>query len=136
MVDGFDIGGQASALCTQRFYDDCFSALTPTTASSPSTCMPATPCTVPTSVACVRASPTRSASWRPTDRVNEIVFAARGDRFRLSEKQLHLRACALERRLELPFGVAGACADRWPPPRVCANGARTTARHTRHALDD
>lgn len=29
LVDGFDHQGQPAALCTQRFYDDCFSALAP-----------------------------------------------------------------------------------------------------------
>jgi spermidine synthase len=28
LVDGFDHAGQSDALCSQRFYDDCFSALT------------------------------------------------------------------------------------------------------------
>ena len=29
LVDGFDSQGQAASLCTQRFYDDCFQALSP-----------------------------------------------------------------------------------------------------------
>lgn len=29
IVDGFDIGGQPAQLCTQHFYDDCYSALAP-----------------------------------------------------------------------------------------------------------
>lgn len=29
LVDGFDHNGQSAALCSQRFYDDCFNALTP-----------------------------------------------------------------------------------------------------------
>ena len=29
LVDGFDSGGQAPSLCSQRFYDDCFQALSP-----------------------------------------------------------------------------------------------------------
>lgn len=29
LVDGFDHQGQPAALCSQRFYDDCFAALTP-----------------------------------------------------------------------------------------------------------
>jgi spermidine synthase len=29
VVDGFDGGGQPAQLCSQRFYDDCFAALTP-----------------------------------------------------------------------------------------------------------
>lgn len=29
MVDGFDSRGQAASLCSQRFYDDCFQALSP-----------------------------------------------------------------------------------------------------------
>ena len=29
LVDGFDHAGQPAALCSQRFYDDCFSALAP-----------------------------------------------------------------------------------------------------------
>lgn len=29
LVDGFDHRGQPAALCSQRFYDDCFNALTP-----------------------------------------------------------------------------------------------------------
>jgi spermidine synthase len=29
IVDGFDITGQPAQLCSQRFYDDCYSALTP-----------------------------------------------------------------------------------------------------------
>ena len=29
LVDGFDSQGQARSLCTQRFYDDCFNALSP-----------------------------------------------------------------------------------------------------------
>ena len=29
MVDGFDKFGQSPQLCSQQFYDDCFTALTP-----------------------------------------------------------------------------------------------------------
>jgi spermidine synthase len=29
IVDGFDITGQPEQLCSQRFYDDCYNALTP-----------------------------------------------------------------------------------------------------------
>lgn len=28
LVDGFDIDGQPPGLCSQRFYDDCYQALT------------------------------------------------------------------------------------------------------------
>jgi spermidine synthase len=29
IVDGFDVNGQVSSLCSQAFYDDCFAALRP-----------------------------------------------------------------------------------------------------------
>ena len=132
MVDGFDIGGQASALCTQRFYDDCFSALAPNGILAIN--MHACDALHGAYIGRVRSSFANSVSVVATeDRVNEIVFAARGDRFRLSEKQLHQRACALERRLELPFGwlaralVEGRRREFAPP-------VRGSSRHTR--MDD
>lgn len=102
MVDGFDIGGQARALCTQRFYDHCHSALTPNGILVIN--MHARDARHATYMGRVRSSFANSVSVVATeDWVNEIVFAARGDRLRLSGTQLHLRACALERRLDLSF---------------------------------
>jgi spermidine synthase len=100
LVDGFDIGGQAPALCTQRFYDDCHGALTGNGMLAIN--MHASDALHGAYVGRVRSSFANSVSVVATaDGVNEIVFAARGDSFRLSEKQLHMRACALEQRLEL-----------------------------------
>ena len=100
LVDGFDIGGQAPALCTQRFYDDCHDALTGNGLLAIN--MHASDALHGAYVARVRSSFANSVSVVATaDGVNEIVFAARGDSFRLSEKQLALRACTLERRLGL-----------------------------------
>ncbi|HEY9193500.1 MAG TPA: transferase [Methyloversatilis sp.] len=97
-VDGFDIGGQAPALCTQRFYDDCRDALTGNGLLAIN--MHASDALHGAYVGRVRSSFANSVSVVATaDGVNEIVFAAHGDSFRLSEKQLYMRACALERRL-------------------------------------
>ncbi len=102
MVDGFDIGGQAPALCTQRFYDDCFSALTRQGMLVIN--MHAVDALHGACISRVRASFANSVSVvATTDRVNEIVFAARGDSFRLSEKQLCQRACVLEKTMDLEF---------------------------------
>ncbi|OYW32161.1 MAG: transferase [Methyloversatilis sp. 12-65-5] len=100
LVDGFDIGGQASALCTQRFYDDCHAALTPDGLLAIN--MHADDALHGAYIGRVRASFANSVSVVATeDGVNEIVFAARGDAFRLSEKQLFQRAAALHEALGL-----------------------------------
>lgn len=100
LVDGFDIGGQAGALCTQRFYDDCQAALTRNGLLAIN--MHADDALHGAYIGRVRASFANSVSVVATeDGVNEIVFAARGDAFRLSEKQLFQRAAALHERLGL-----------------------------------
>lgn len=111
MVDGFDIGGQAPALCTQRFYDDCFDALTPHGMLAIN--MHATDALHGAYIARVRQSFANSVSVVATeDGENRIVFGARGNSFRLTEKQLLARARTLEQRLALDLrGLARALVD-------------------------
>ena len=111
LVDGFDIGGQATALCTQRFYDDCHAALTPNGLLAIN--MHAEDALHGAYIGRVRTSFANSVSVVATeDRVNEIVFAARGSSFRLTEKQLHQRASALQEPLGLDFrGLTRALID-------------------------
>lgn len=127
LVDGFDIGGQASALCTQRFYDDCRAALIPNGLLAIN--MHADDALHGAYIGRVRASFANSVSVVATDDgVNEIVFAARGDAFRLSEKQLHQRACALHDTLGLDLRrLARALVEG--RRRDFAPAARVTRRH-------
>lgn len=130
LVDGFDIGGQATALCTQRFYDDCHAALTRNGLLAIN--MHADDALHGAYIGRVRASFANSVSVVTTDDgVNEIVFAARGDAFRLSEKQLFQRAAALQaaqgldlRRLARPL-IDGRRRDFAPAGRAAV----------RHVLD-
>lgn len=127
MVDGFDIGGQAGALCTQRFYDDCHAALGDNGVLAIN--MHACDALHGAYIGRVRTSFAGSVSVVATaDNVNEIVFAARGDSFRLSEKQLRLRAGVLEQHLDLELTwLARALTDG--RRRAFAPPVRDTARY-------
>jgi spermidine synthase len=122
MVDGFDIGGQVPALCTQRFYDDCAAALAP--AGILIINLHATDPLHDAYITRVRrsfANSVRVVATRDSD--NLIVFATRGNAFRLSEKQLQVRARALGRQIGVDLLwlaralVEGRLRDLSPAPR-------------------
>lgn len=110
-VDGFDIGGMAAALTTPRFFDDCHAALADGGVMAMN--MYARDPLVGVWVERIAASFARSVSVVITaDGDNRVVFAARGDAFRLSENRLAQRAAALEAHTgcALP-GIARALID-------------------------
>ncbi|WP_018228057.1 fused MFS/spermidine synthase [Methyloversatilis universalis] len=110
-VDGFDIGGMPAALTTQRFYDDCHAALRDGGVLAIN--MYADDALNSAWVERVAASFARSVSVVDTgDGDNRIVFAARGNAFRLSEMKLAQRARALEAQLGITLpGIARALID-------------------------
>lgn len=110
-VDGFDIGGMPAALTTQRFYDDCLAALRDGGVLAIN--MYAGDALNSAWVERVAASFARSVAVVDTaDGDNRIVFAARGNAFRLSEMKLAQRARALEARLGIALpGIARALMD-------------------------
>lgn len=110
-VDGFDIGGMPAALTTQRFYDDCHAALRDGGVLAIN--MYADDALNSAWVERVAASFARSVSVVDTDDGdNRIVFAARGNAFRLSEMKLAQRARALEAQLGIALpGIARALID-------------------------
>ncbi|PZU51826.1 MAG: transferase [Thauera sp.] len=110
-VDGFDIGGMPAALTTQRFYDDCHAALRDGGVLAIN--MYAGDALNSAWVERVAASFARSVAVVDTaDGDNRIVFAARGNAFRLSEMKLAQRARALEARLGIALpGIARALMD-------------------------
>lgn len=110
-VDGFDIGGMPAALTTQRFYDDCHAALRDGGVLAIN--MYADDALNNAWVERVAASFARSVSVVDTaDGDNRIVFAARGNAFRLSEMKLAQRARALEAQLGIALpGIARALID-------------------------
>ena len=110
-VDGFDIGGMPSALTTQRFYDDCHAALVDGGVLAIN--MYAGDALNSAWVERVVASFARSVCVVDTaDGDNRIVFAARGNAFRLSEMKLAQRARALEARLGIALpGIARALVE-------------------------
>lgn len=110
-VDGFDIGGMPAALTTQRFYDDCHAALADGGVLAIN--MYAGDALNSAWVERIGAAFARSVTVVDTDDGdNRIVFAARGNAFRLSEMKLALRARALEARLGIALpGIAHALVD-------------------------
>lgn len=110
-VDGFDIGGMPAALTTQRFYDDCHAALADGGVLAIN--MYAGDALNSAWVERIAAAFARSVTVVDTDDGdNRIVFAARGNAFRLSEMKLALRARALEARLSIALpGIAHALVD-------------------------
>jgi spermidine synthase len=129
MVDGFDIHGQAPALCTQRFYDDCADALGAHGVLVIN--MHTIDALHGAYVERVCRSFANSVSVVATrDSDNQIVFAARGNGFRLSEKQLSTRARALGERLGIDLLwlahalIAGRQRDRATPQHRHARRVR------------
>ncbi|MDY0056486.1 MAG: fused MFS/spermidine synthase [Methyloversatilis sp.] len=110
-VDGFDIGGMPSALTTQRFYDDCHAVLVDGGVLAIN--MYAGDALNSAWAERVASSFNRSVSVVDTsDGDNRIVFAARGNAFRLSEMKLAQRARALEAQLGIALpGIARALVE-------------------------
>lgn len=95
MVDGYDIGGQAKSLCTQRFYNDCFNAL------GAQGVMVVNMCCSDQQIGSYISRIQRSFNdnivvVQSEDCTNKIVFAIKGNSLRYSEKQFLAQARYLE----------------------------------------
>jgi len=75
MVDGFDIEGQPPQLCSQVFYDDCYSSLAPEGILVVNVCDGSNPMLF---ARMRRSFRNRIVAVRSDDSSNTIVFAARG----------------------------------------------------------
>ncbi len=102
MVDGFDQQGQVPQLCTQQFYDDCFSALSSDGVLVVNILGADTRFDV--YLARIRQSfADRVKVLRSEDCENRIVIAIKGESGDLSERELMSRAAQLEIRHSLKF---------------------------------
>jgi spermidine synthase len=108
IIDGFDIGGQPPALCSQRFYDDCFEALAPDGLMAVN--LHAAEALTEAYITRICNSFANSVSVLTTeDGENHVVIAARGAAFRPTRAQLVRRARELGPRLALDMsGLADA----------------------------
>lgn len=95
IVDGFDATGQPEQLCTQRFYDDCYNALTADGV------MVVNFCDFDTGAYVARVQNSFRGCIRvlySDDGTNKIVFAGKGEALRQPDEQLTRRLRQIEKR--------------------------------------
>ena len=94
MVDGFDIEGQPPQLCSQVFYDDCYSSLTPEGILVVNVCDGSNPMLFSRMR---RSFRNRIVAVSSGDSSNTIVFAARGSILGYSREEFAANAQKIER---------------------------------------
>ena len=94
MVDGFDIEGQPPQLCSQVFYDDCYSSLAPDGILVVNVCDGSNPMLFSRMR---RSFRNRIVAVSSADSSNTIVFAARGSILGFSSEQFAANGQKIER---------------------------------------